>query len=166
MTFQFNGRWAATDMRDHQRRRPRARTDPLLVAPFGRNSSDVPANSPHTAASAINSLSSAKRDGTGVPSASLWVSEVVVEKPNAPGREAVAEQAAHLRQLFEWRLARWPRSPMTSAADRRVSDHEAGVDGERAVELVEVVGGAPPVPRHALAKRLAAACPRPWRASA
>ena len=40
------------------------------------------------------------------------------------------------------------------AADRRVADEEAGVDGERAVEPVEVLGRRRPVPRHTLCERL------------
>ena len=40
------------------------------------------------------------------------------------------------------------------AADRGVADHEPGVDAEPALDLVEVLGGRRPVPRHALAERL------------
>ena len=57
---------------------------PSPVAPWGSSSSDVPSYSPHTLASSMNSRVSAKRDGTGHPSPSLWVSDVVVEKPNPP----------------------------------------------------------------------------------
>jgi hypothetical protein len=40
------------------------------------------------------------------------------------------------------------------AAQRRVPDEEPGVDGERAVEAIEVLAEGLPVPRHALGQRL------------
>ena len=76
--FQLSGRRAAADMRAIT---SRCRS---VKSRVGMNSSDVPGCSPVTRHSASSSSAVACRDGTGSPSASLWVSAHDDEKPRPP----------------------------------------------------------------------------------
>ena len=57
-----------------------------LKSTSGRHSAVVPSNSLSTENSSVSSSREAWRDGTGLPSGSLWVTERVVDRPSAPPR--------------------------------------------------------------------------------
>ena len=119
----------------------------------GMNSSDVPSNSP-----AVRERDDlvvggvARRDH--VP-----VGVVVGARPRRreaerAGFEALAEQRVHLGDFVVGsRAADTLRAHHDARRTARVANHEGGVDTEPAVDLVEVLGGGRPVPRHAFAQR-------------
>ena len=120
MTFQFSGRFAVADI-VIIRSATSSSNGPSPVAPWGSSSSDVPSYSPHTLASSMNSRRSANRDGTGLPSPSLCVSEVVVEKPKPPASRpsrrsraicasssSVAARSLAASPITTRRIAEWP----------------------------------------------------------
>ena len=79
----------------------------------------MPGKSRTTRASAISSSRLAWRDGTGWPSASLWVGEIVEEKPSAALAQRGREQLAHRVELRGGRLV----------ADRALAHHHAAQRG-------------------------------------
>jgi hypothetical protein len=79
MTFQLMGRWAATDM-STMRSMAHWSNGPT----WGMISSEVPGYSPTTRARSTSSASVAWRDGTMLPSASLWVRAYDDENPMPP----------------------------------------------------------------------------------
>ena len=76
-------------------------------------SSVVPGTSRTAAARAISSSGDAPRDGTGSPSASLWVGAVEVEKPIAPARHA-SDTSAAISAICSGDAGSWHASPITT----------------------------------------------------
>ena len=71
-----------------------------------------------------------------------------------PGRgKARVEQRAHCVEVGGGRLTLGRAIPHRYAANRRVTDKEAGVRRERAVDAVEIFAEGPPVPRHSRSER-------------
>ena len=150
MMFQLSGRCAATVMSSitcsvSASHRPTP----------GRNSSEVPSNSPHTAAS-VDELARRWRTATGPAgrrrrcgSSTTW--------RRTRGRRPPARRAAGRPSRSTSSVGGRPLgggSAHDDPAQGGVPDHEPGVERERAVEPVEVLGGAGPVPGHALLERL------------
>src|SRR5207245_9223731 len=78
---QFSGCYAVTDILAIS---SSLRLSNSATASSGRNLNYVPGNSPQTPARVTSSSTAAHRDGTGTPSASLWVADQVEENPSAP----------------------------------------------------------------------------------
>ena len=72
----------------------------------------------------------AARDGTGWPSASLWVGAYDDEKPRPPAASESCEQLHHRLELLVGRRLADVRLAHHDAAERGVADQEAGVHRE------------------------------------
>ena len=97
-------------------------------------------------ASATSSSRDALRDGTGWPAPSLWVGDCEVEKPERAGGQRVVQQRDHLLDLLVGGLAADGVAAHRRQPKRRVTDQEAGVDGDTSIEPVEPVAERLPVP--------------------
>ncbi len=100
-----------------------------------------------TAASRSSSSRLADRDGTGLPSPSLWVGAWEVEKPSAPSASARCSSSS---SRSSWSAVASPPTAVVAhdrPAQRGVADQEAGVDPDRAVEAGQPLaeGGPRPV---------------------
>ncbi len=127
-TFQFAGRSASSDS-------VAMRSTSSSLKPFRHpgtiSSSVVPGCADRTAHSASSSERDAAREGTGMPSPSLWVGACDVENPSAPSSrerantEAMACTCSSLAAvptasspITERRTAEWPtRNPAFTATD-------------------------------------------------
>ena len=144
-TFQLTGRSASSDMVE---RRSMSSSVKPLRQPGTISSTVVPSCSGARRPPGVPAPPGRRRaTGTGWPSPSLWVCTCDVEKPSAPSARARVQRALHGVDVRRRRDA--PDGTLThdEPAERRVSDQEAGVHGDAAIEAAEPIAEGGPVPR-------------------
>ncbi len=112
----------------------------------GMNSIVVPGWSRTAPARVTSSSVVAERDGTGLPSPSLWVGARDDEKPSPPAASDSWRTRTMVRQLLLGRLRPDRRLAHHRPAHGRVTDEEAGVHHQPAVQPVQPVAVGAPVP--------------------
>ena len=166
ITFQLSGRCAAADIVIISSATSSS-NGPIPVAPCGSNSSDVPSYSPHTLASSMNSASLGEARRHRVAVARRCACRTSWSRSRSPpASQPVAQQAEHLRELVVGRRPLVGGLAHHDTPDRRVPDHEPGVDargGRRGRRGTRRSCASSTARRRAAT---AAACPRPWPASA